>query len=726
MRQRLRNPNSQITVGQLLVSFRVLFKNLMASRKEKPVTGKGNNSTSADDDRPTANSTNETSISIEETNRIRAKLGLKPLETGEKNSTDEPSSDKKDIHVPAENLREKKATEELRRKLDERREKRKIEQKLAQVRTVVQTATTEDDDTVSWVEKSRRLQKQKEDAAKRAKMLEEMDEAFGVGDMVTTELMKQKAKAYTSKDLRGLKVEHDRDNILEGKDVVLTLKDQNILQEEGDVLVNVNLIDTERYKKNNEIKKQKPGYQPYEEEEVDEHGLPKPKILLAKYDTEIDGEKRDSFVLGKAGDEEAKLKAQKSIKDKLQMQQKKIESLESRPMQIASEYYTAEEMVSFKKVKRRVKKGGTKGGRVLKADDLIQGTEEAVSSDLGSRKRKMEEEAVEDLSGFKVTIEESQKEIRQAIMKANKLKEKKVEQWDMTTVARSIKREPVEENESMEEDPMKSSIILNATAEFCRTLGDIPTYGMAGNRDEDEDELMDFERQLAEERRRNQEKEERKREAERLQERGGWNVLERENEQGSDDSMDVDRHEKDNATVILDEEPDVGSGMAAALKLAMSKGYLEKEEKKRIVISKSAQELQAQRYTIEDKATEDDKYSRRNRFDGPVVEFKDKEGYKPLPKLEYMDDNGKPMSTKEAFRHLSHKFHGKGSGKLKSEKRAKKDEDKMLMNRMSSTDTPLNTLKKLQDKQKELQSPYVVLSGKMATTSIVKPGKGKK
>ena len=87
------------------------------------------------------------------------------------------------------------------------------------------------------------------------------------------------------------------------------------------------------------------------------------------------------------------------------------------------------------------------------------------------------------------------------------------------------------------------------------------------------------------------------------------------------------------------------------------------------------------------------------------------------------------------YRHLSHKFHGKGSGKLKSEKRAKKQEDKMvtseqiyrddsfitlsyyrqLMNRMSSTDTPLNTLKKLQDKQKELQSPYVVLSGKLTS-----------
>ncbi len=46
----------------------------------------------------------------------------------------------------------------------------------------------------------------------------------------------------------------------------------------------------------------------------------------------------------------------------------------------------------------------------------------------------------------------------------------------------------------MVEEPPKSltggSIILNATAEFCRTLGDIPTYGQAGNRDEDVQELM--------------------------------------------------------------------------------------------------------------------------------------------------------------------------------------------------------------------------------------------
>ena len=208
--------------------------------------------------------------------------------------------------------------------------------------------------------------------------------------------------------------------------MVLTLKDQNILQEDGDVLVNVNLLDTERYNKNNEIKKQKPGYQAYEEEEFDDFGLPKTKTLLAKYDVEIDGHKKDSFVLGqretlvtaytvsisnklilcyfhtsgligKAGDEEAKMKAKMLLKDRLQLQHKKIESLELKPLQIASEYYTSEEMTSFKKVKRRVKKVRPKSDRVLKADDLLQDTNEgAATSDLGSRSRqqKTEEESI--------------------------------------------------------------------------------------------------------------------------------------------------------------------------------------------------------------------------------------------------------------------------------------------------------------------------------------------
>lgn len=79
--------------------------------------------------------------------------------------------------------------------------------------------------------------------------------------------------------------------------------------------------------------------------------------------------------------------------------------------------------------------------------------------------------------------------------------------------------------------------------------------------------------------------------------------------------------------------------------------------------------------------------------------------------LSYQDEHGRELNQKEAFRILSHKFHGKGSGKKKSEKRSKKlDEQKMMMT-MSSTDTPLNTLARLQERQAKEKSAYVVLSG---------------
>nr|CAH7745441.1 unnamed protein product [Callosobruchus chinensis] len=123
--------------------------------------------------------------------------------------------------------------------------------------------------------------------------------------------------------------------------------------------------------------------------------------------------------------------------------------------------------------------------------------------------------------------------------------------------------------------------------------------------------------------------------------------------------------------------------------------------------------LQAKHYSIEDKSYGDDGdgRGRRERYMGPVTEFKEKDTFKPNVKLEYIDDEGRVLNSKEAFRYLSHKFHGKGPGKNKIEKRIKKSTQEQLMKKMSSTDTPLGTLNMLQQKQKETQSAYVVLSG---------------
>ena len=94
-----------------------------------------------------------------------------------------------------------------------------------------------------------------------------------------------------------------------------------------------------------------------------------------------------------------------------------------------------------------------------------------------------------------------------------------------------------------------------------------------------------------------------------------------------------------------------------------------------------------------------------------TTDFNEKKDYKPKLHIEYVDDRGRTLSAKEAFRKLSHRFHGKGSGKSKLEKRMKKMAEEDTMKRMSSTDTPLNTVAMMQDKQRTEASPYIVLSG---------------
>lgn len=86
------------------------------------------------------------------------------------------------------------------------------------------------------------------------------------------------------------------------------------------------------------------------------------------------------------------------------MQQKQVISLETAPLRIASEYFTTEEMTSFKKVKRRVKKV-RKSETILKADDLLQGAnQEETTSDLGSRNRKIKKELEEDEGKTVITL----------------------------------------------------------------------------------------------------------------------------------------------------------------------------------------------------------------------------------------------------------------------------------------------------------------------------------
>nr|CAD7199434.1 unnamed protein product [Timema douglasi] len=708
---------------------------------------------------PPPSGRSDQTLSVEETNKLRARLGLKPLDVGGtgppvlSKEQEEKKKERKErgddlggvdmgefVHKPAESIAAKVRTEKVKEKLVERRERRHIEAKLSKVKPLAESDS--DEDTRAWVAKNRKISAERLQAEKRAKMLDQLDAEFGVGELVEDEMRDLRRTAYTHRDLQGLQVHHDLNNFHEGKTVVLTLKDQGVLDEDDDVLVNVNMLDDDRYRKNNEIRRKKPnlhGYDVYQDSEFDEYGNVLDKSVLAKYDEEIDGHKTKMFTIGVclskmgvkstggnfAGEnavEEQRQRALAAVRQKLN--NKVVVSLDTPPLQLAAEYYTEQELeVKFKKTKKKFRKLRRKP---LKAEDLMPLPDAPANeegSDLGSRQpppsdtqdldldsmRRVKQEPLDnadavdvddlpplpDLTDVKLEPDDNEQlDLQLALTKARRLKHK--ESKDSKQSAEEVAKAILKGDAEGGTGP-GGSIVLNATAEFCRTLGDIPTYGLAGNRDEDAEELLDYEREMNEEKRRQDEE---------GRQRGAWNEVEM-------DETPVDVLPAE--VPILDAEPDVGSGVAGALRLAISKGYLEKEDKNKPSASRFAH-LQAQNYSIEDKTYfDDDKFGRRERYSGPTSDFKEKETFKPNVKLEYIDDDGRILNAKEAFRYLSHKFHGKGPGKNKVEKRMKKNEQEGLMKQMSSTDTPLGTLNLLQAKQKETQSAFVVLSGSKQT-----------
>lgn len=160
---------------------------------------------------------------------------------------------------------------------------------------------------------------------------------------------------------------------------------------------------------------------------------------------------------------------------------------------------------------------------------------------------------------------------------------------------------------------------------------------------------------------------------------------------------------------VLGEEPDTSRSLAATLKLAAAKGYINKgsERKPTVINSAKKAKLEARSWTIEEKKADRREHRRGNH----IQEIKDPEDYKPEVNLEYTDDAGRKLEhPKEAFRHLCHKFHGKGPGKNKIDKRLRKQELESKAKKALSTDAPLGSASLMISKQKELQSPYIVLS----------------
>lgn len=184
---------------------------------------------------------------------------------------------------------------------------------------------------------------------------------------------------------------------------------------------------------------------------------------------------------------------------------------------------------------------------------------------------------------------------------------------------------------------------------------------------------------------------------------------------------------EDEATVGTSAELTFGSGMANTLSLLRQQGLLaqpkadqverEKVQRHRDIWLADYRRMLAQRELDRLQARGGNKDQATREYENRVREQQDAragldlfKNYKPDISIVYYDEFGRNLTPKEAWKALSHKFHGKGSGKMKTEKRLKKIAEEKKKEAMASGDTPLSMNRAFQIRQEKTGQAHFVLS----------------
>lgn len=174
-------------------------------------------------------------------------------------------------------------------------------------------------------------------------------------------------------------------------------------------------------------------------------------------------------------------------------------------------------------------------------------------------------------------------------------------------------------------------------------------------------------------------------------------------------------------------EQTFGSGMAATLNILRSQGILaapsaDNKEREKVQLQRDLwlanyRRMLAERELDRAKARGGNRDQATREYENRLREqqearqnldaFKE---YKPDVNIVYYDEFGRALTPKEAWKALSHKFHGKGSGRMKTEKRLKKIAEERKKEAMASGDTPLSMNQAFQIRQQKAGQAHFVLS----------------
>ncbi|KAI1095453.1 SART-1 protein [Rostrohypoxylon terebratum] len=628
---------------------------------------------------------------IEETNRLRVSLGMKPLPvpgTSGPQFKEKTSTPEEDVGSTLE-TREAAAYDNYKKIQDAEQAKKKREAKAAAIKRARDAAKRNEIlegkglgdadegelDTKAWLISQKKRQKQIDKARK----LEE--------ELAAAEAEAAAAIQYTSKDLAGVKVGHEIGAFEDGEEQILTLKDSNILgndDEEGDELENINLREREKLDKKLESKKKKPVYDP---NAIDETGE---QSLLAQYDEEIVGKKSKRFTLDGFGNTVQQNNIGSLEEQSRQRQKINLDFLKD-DQQPASDYMDISE-VKIKKPKK--KKSKSTRQRPVDEDDIFPlpdaNQDQSMDIDSGagfiSRKRKTDDAELVDDEDLQATL---------AVQRREALKKRKRTRPE--DIAKQLREEAQTPNDNDTEDVQEGGLVLDEITEF-----------VSGLKKEDIED----------------------RKPRRAKSPKEAQVTAMEDESDEDEPMKDgydDEHGRANreesapaetAVIGVDEEKTIGSGVGAALQLLRERRLLndsgaaqlnETQRQHQLFLAEKKRKLAEIEQQARDQRERDrnsgrlDRMSVREREEWArqqnnmrdqqtsrqLVDLFNK-GYKPIVELKYHDELGRSLDQKEAFKHLSHQFHGKGSGKGKTDKRLKKIEDEKRREAQSILDASQN------------------------------------
>lgn len=654
-------------------------------------------------------------LSIEEANKIRIAVGLKPLPvpgaeapSDSESEDDSSASDSESDDEPGSTLatREAAAGENWQRIQDEAATKKRREEKAAAVKKardaaqrskklegkgLGETAEGQDLDTKSWLLGQKKRQKKLE--RERARKMEE--------DLAERERLA--SQTYGERDLAGVKVGHEAGAFedVDGEQV-LTLKDTTIdeNEEEGDELENLGMRERELLKDRLELKKRKPAYDPHA---TDEDGERK---ILGQYDDEIDGKKRKRFTLGGlTGTTEEREAKRQEVGERLRAQPITLDFLKDAPQ---SDYMEVSE-IKMKKPKKNKKRSTRR--KLDDEDDIFpmngdtngaepQGGSMDVDGSMSQSKPKSLETSFADDEDLQASLTAQR---RAALKKRKRQRPEDLARQLREEASATPNEMDVDDPDNADEEP---GLVIDETSEFVANLqrptederkprksaqpsitspepdhnsseedGDVPMQTLNGIEDEEE-------------------------------------LLERIKREGSNATPEL-------PSAGLEAEATLDQGIGATLNLLKQRGLVKTSDMGDVnALHRDRQRFLAEKHRREDEAERHARIQReRDRASGKLDSMSAREreeyahrenkqrdqresreladkfnrDYKPDVQLKYVDVHGRLMSQKEAFKHLSHQFHGKGSGKQKTEKYLKKIEDEKRHASMSVLDSSQST-----------------------------------